>query len=185
MFVTSVFARAKRKLFLVWGMVALASCASKPVVIVQNERPLFKLETYFAGHTHSWGVFENRAGEPTEILRTVTNGRWDGEHLHFEQDITFGSGKKEHRSWLITRLDDRHYSATGTGIVGIALGETSGNALHLDFTLDAVPGNPLGHVHMSQWLYLHSDGKMVVNRATVTKAGIVVAEITEQFQKDR
>lgn len=163
---------------------ALGGCASKPLQTFKNERPIFKPETFFDGHTHSWGVFESKSGEPTKTIYTETTGRWDGGSLHFEQDLVIGHDKKQHRSWLIRRLDAHHYSATGTGIVGTARGETCGNAFHLEFTLDALPGNPLGRVHMSQWMYLQADGVTMINRATVTKAGVIITEITEQFRKD-
>ena len=160
-------------------------CASKPVNAFERGRPIFKPEKYFAGHTHSWGVFETRSGKPTQILHTETRGLWDGKILHFEQDLFFEHDKNQHRSWLIRRLDEHHYSATGTGIVGVALGEAYGNVFHLNFTLDALPGNPLGHLHMSQWMYLQTDGVNMVNRDTLTKADVILTEITEQFRKDR
>jgi Protein of unknown function (DUF3833) len=165
--------------------IAMAGCASKPVASFRGGRPVLDPEKFFAGHTHSWGIFESRSGEPKEILRTETSGRLENGGLHFEQDLLFGSGKKMHRSWLIQRVDTHHYTATGTGIVGLARGEASGNVFHLDFTLDALPGNPLGRVHMSQWMYLQPDGATLVNRDTLTKAGLIVTEITELFRKDR
>jgi hypothetical protein len=164
-------------------VVAMGGCASEPLALFQNGKPLLEPEKYFAGHTHSWGLFETRSGAPRELLATETSGRLEGGVLHFEQNLTFGSGKKLHRSWLIVRMDANHYTATGTGIIGVAHGVSSGNAFHLDFTLDAVPGNPLGHVHMSQWMYLQSDGVTLINRDTLTKAGVIVAEITERFEK--
>ena len=72
-----------------------------------------------------------------------------------------------------------------TGIVGTAHAEAHGNAVHLDFTLDAVPGNPLAHLRMSQWLYLQDDGASLVNHDTLSKAGVILREITEYFHKDR
>jgi hypothetical protein len=163
----------------------LGGCAGRPIESFSNAHPQFKPETYFAGHTHSWGIFETPAGQPSRILHTETAGHWDGATLHFEQDIQFEHGSTEHRSWLLRRLDDHHYAATGTGIIGMAHGAAYGNVFHLDFTLDAAPGNPLAHVHMSQWMYLQPDGKTLVNRDTITKAGIIITEITELFQKDR
>ena len=161
------------------------SRARDPVSLFANGRPIFILEKFFAGRTHSWGVFERRSGAPKQTLTTKTNGVWQDGILHFEQDIAFADGKRQHRSWRIRRLDEHHYSATGTGIVGTARGEAWGNAFHLDFTMAVLGANPLGHVHMSQWLYLQEDGVTLINRATATKAGIIVAEITEQFRKDR
>ena len=164
-------------------ILALEGCASKPLTAFKDGRPIFKPEKFFAGHTRSWGIFETHSGQPTQILNTATTGYWDGGSFHFEQDLIFEHGKKRHRSWLIRRLDEHHYSATGTGIVGMARGEAWGNAFHLEFTLDALPGNPLGHLHMSQWMYLQPDGVTMVNRDTLTKLGVIVTEITEQFQK--
>lgn len=170
-----------------FAAIALASGgrASRPVESFENGRPLLQPEKFFAGRTHSWGIFETRSGQPSQILFTKTAGRWDGADLHFEQDLVFEHGKTQHRSWLIHRCDAHRYSATGTGIIGTARGEAFGNVFHLIFTLDASPGNPLAHVRMSQWMYLQPDGATLINRDTLTKAGIVVTQITEQFKKDR
>jgi hypothetical protein len=162
-----------------------SSLAASPFEVVKGERPLFKPEQYFAGRTHSWGVFESRSGAPTRIIQTQTKGRWKNGELQFEQDLQIDHAKKMHRSWTLRRVGPQRYAAVGTGIVGTARGEAHGNAFHLEFTLDALPGNPLGHVRMYQWMYLQPDGVTMLNRARLTKAGVVVAEITEQFRKDR
>jgi hypothetical protein len=162
-----------------------AGCASKPLASFSGSRPAFDPLKYFAGRTHSWGVFETPSGKPTQILRTYTEGRLKADGLHFEQDLVFEKGRKAHRSWVIRRVDEHHYTATGTGIVGTARGEARGNIFHIDFTIDALPGNPLAHLRMRQWLYLQEDGVTVINRATLSKGGVVVAMVTEQFRKDR
>ncbi len=137
----------------------------------------------FNGRTHSWGVIESRGGEPRQVLTTQTQGHWEGDTFHFEQDLAFENGRRSHRSWRIKRLDAHRYTATGTGIVGEARGEAYGNVFHLEFTLDLSPGNPLTRVHMSQWMYLQPDGRTMINRDVLTKGGVVVAHITEQFTK--
>ena len=38
---------------------------------------------------------------------------------------------------------------------------------------------------MAQWMYLQPDGRTMINHDTLTKAGIVVAHITERFTKER
>lgn len=167
------------------ALLAAAASAKTPAEVVKNGRPILKPEQYFAGRTHSWGVFESRSGNPTKLIHTQTQGRVQGGVLRFEQDLQIERSKNSHRSWLIRRVDEHHYTATGSGIVGTARGEAYGNALHLEFTIDAVPGNPLAHLHMSQWLYLQPDGRTLINRATITKGGITLAQVTEQFQKDR
>lgn len=181
------FLQSRRLLtpLLISAAFGIGGCASKSPTAFAEGRPIFAPEKYFAGHTHSWGTFETPSGLPTKALMTTTDGRWAADGLHFEQDLVIEPGKKSHRSWLIRRLDAHHYTATGTGVVGVARGEAYGNAFHLDFTLDAFPGNPFGHLHMSQWMYFQADGVTMVNRDTLTKAGITVAQISEQFHKDR
>lgn len=164
--------------------VAFNGCASKQTVSFKDGKPAFDPGEYFRGRTHSWGIMESRAGTPSQILTTQTQGHWAGDVFHFEQDIVFEKGKSQHRSWLIRRVDAHHYTATGTGIVGKARGEAYGNVFHLEFTLALSSGNPLLRVHMSQWMYLQRDGRTMVNSDTITKAGLIVARITEQFTKD-
>lgn len=175
--------RFYRPLFIALTLV-LGGCAGQPIGSFESARPIFDPMKFFAGRTHSWGIFETPSGQPKSLLKTTTEGRTAPAGLHFEQELFFADGKKSHRSWLIRRLDAHHYTATGTGIVGIARGTAYGNVFHLDFTLDAFPGNPFGHLHMSQWMYLQPDGVTMINRGTLTKAGLIVTQITEQFRKD-
>jgi hypothetical protein len=67
--------------------------------------------------------------------------------------------------------------------VGTARGDAYGNVFHWSFTLALSLGNPLANVRMSQWMYLQSDGKTMVNHSTIRKFGIVVGQVTEQFRK--
>lgn len=166
------------------GMVTGCANPRQTMEKFSRESPKMVPEQFFAGRTHSWGVFEMAKGAPTQVLTTKTVGVPTKDGLRFEQELRF-SGKQMHRSWLVRKVGEDRYLATGTGIVGVAHGETSGNVFHLDFTLDALPGNPLGRVRMSQWMYLQQDGRTLVNRGTMTKAGIVVAQVSEQFQKGR
>jgi hypothetical protein len=165
------------------GLVS-SGCASRPVTSFAGGRPVFDPGEFFLGRTHSWGIIESRSGEPSQVIATQTEGHWKGDVFYFEQDLSFEKGKRSHRSWQIRRVDAHHYVATGTGIVGEARGSAYGNVFHLEFKMDIAPGNPLGRVHMSQWMYLQPDGRTMINRDTLTKGGVIVAHITEQFTKD-
>ncbi len=146
-------------------------------------RPEFQPTKFFTGRTSSFGVMENRRGEPKEIVKTETVGEWVGDTLRLEQDLSLGSGKPQHRSWRIRKLDAHRYEATANDIVGTVRGEAYGNVFHWSFTLALSPGNPVANVRMSQWMYLQPDGRTMVNHSTIQKFGIVVAQVTEQFRK--
>jgi hypothetical protein len=158
-------------------------CSSMKVPQFAGERPLFDPTRFFAGHTSSIGVMENRRGAPEEIVRTQTTGHWEGKTFLLEQDLEVGEAKPQHRSWRIRRLDAHHFSATATDVVGTAVGEAYGNAFHWSFPLALSPGNPLATVRLSQWMYLQPDGQTMVNHTTITKFGLVVAQVTEQFRR--
>lgn len=160
-------------------------CASRRVESFAGAKPVFDPGAFFSGRTRSWGVIESRSGQPSQVLTTQTQGHWKGDTFHFEQDLFFEKGKRQHRSWRLRRVDAHEYVATGTGIVGEARGVAHGNVFHLQFTMALAPANPLLRVHMSQWMYLQADGRTMINRAVLTKAGVTVAQITEQFVKDR
>ena len=162
----------------------LASCTSMKPSDFAAGRPLFDPAEFFTGHTKSSGVLENRAGAPKQRVRTETFGKWAGDSLELEQDLVFGDGQRQHRSWRIRRVDAHRYEATANDVIGTIRGESYGNVFHWSFRLALSPGNPLGNVHMSQWMYLQPDGRTVINHSTISKLGIVVAQVTEQFRRD-
>ena len=150
----------------------------------QEGRPIFDPARFFAGQTSSCGVLENRSGTPKERVTTRTTGHWEGEVLHLEQELKFGDGKAQHRSWRIRRIDAHHYEATANDMVGTVRGQAYGNVFHWSFTLALAPGNPFANVRMSQWMYLQPDGRTMINHTTIRKFGIVVAQVTEQFRRE-
>lgn len=165
-----------------FGAVALTGCAA--LAPRDFAEPRFDPIAFFTGTTKSSGVIENRGGSPTQRVETKTRGRLSGEILELEQDLAFSDGKRQHRSWRIRRIDPHFYEATANDMVGSARGEAYGNVFHWSFRLALSPGNPLGNVRMTQWMYLQPDGKTMINHTTIRKFGIVVAQVTEQFRRD-
>ncbi len=171
------------RLFFCAAASLLASCATMKISQFAEGRPRFEPTEFFTGRTHSYGVMENRSGAPKQVVTTDTIGRWEGNTLHLEQDLVLDGGKPQHRSWRIQKRDAHHFEATANDIIGTVQGEAQGNVFHWSFTLALSPGNPLANVRMSQWMYLQSDGKTMVNHSTISKFGLVVAQVTEQFRR--
>ena len=73
------------------------------------------------------------------------------------------------------------FTATANDMVGEAQGEAAGRVFHWSWVLALQPGNALKNVTMSQWMYLEDGGSML-NHTTITKLGVVVAQVSEQFQ---
>jgi len=136
---------------------------------------------FFEGHTHSWGVIESRSGAPTEHVVTDSHGERDGtDRLRMVQHLSFQDGTTQDRNWTLWRSGPDQFDATANDMVGTAKGTADGNIFHWTWVLARSPGNALMNVTMSQWMYRLADGSVMI-RTTVSKLGIIVAEVSEQF----
>ena len=142
--------------------------------------PVFDPIRFFTGHVASWGVLENRSGQPTRIVTTDCLGEVDGDTLRMTQRLTIGQDAPVTRTWQMRRTVPGHYEATANDMVGTATGAASGRAFHWNWTLATSPGNDLKNVEMDQWWYLLDDGSML-NRTTVRKLGVILIEVSEHF----
>jgi hypothetical protein len=163
-------------------LLALTSCSApiSPSKLADSS-PAFDPLKFWSGHHRSWGVMENRAGAPTDIVTTDCQGTpaADGS-LSMAQTLTVG-GKTTHRDWRLRRTGPTTYAATANDMVGEAHGTATGRVFHWSWTLALSPGNPLKDVLMDQWMYLYPNGTMM-NRTTIRKLGLILAEVSEQFE---
>ena len=166
------------------AVVALLAACSEPLGVEKfaSTGPDFDPVRFWTGHTRSWGVLENRSGEPTSIVQTDCVGDAEGaDGLHMRQRLTLDDGTVQNRDWHMRRLAGGQYEATANDMVGTASGTAAGRAFHWSWVLALKPGDSLHDVTMDQWMYLMDDGAMV-NRTTIRKLGVILAEVTEQFQ---
>ncbi len=161
----------------------LAGCSSLAPSHFAGAKPAFDPIAFFTGHTDSWGVFENRSGDPSRRFTTSCVGHLEGGTLVLDQEFIYEDGQHQQRHWRIRRTDSHHLEATANDVVGTGTGEVYGNAFHWEYTVALKPGNPLYNVHLKQWMYLQPDGRTMLNRATVTKLGVEVAQVTEGFRR--
>ena len=175
---------ARRFLSLAAATALLAGCSHLPPQGFAWVGPRFEPVAFFTGHTRSWGVFEDRTGaNPTRWFTTDCHGRMEDGALALDQTFTYSDGSTQQRHWRIRRVDEHRYEATADDVVGTGRGEAYGNAFHWEYTVALQPGNPLGNVRLKQWMYLQADGRTMLNRGTVSKAGVTVAQIAEEFAK--
>ena len=172
-----------------WGSVAaialslsLLGCAPS-LPVSSFGAPAFDPVRFYTGHVRSWGVVENRSGEPVSEVSTDCRGEADGpDGLRMTQTLTMGDGKTQTREWRMRRVAPNRYEATANDMVGVATGESGGRAFHWTWTLATEPGNPLLDVSLEQWMYFHENGTMV-NRTMIRKLGVLLAQVTEQFER--
>lgn len=165
-------------------LAAMASgCTSMQPRQFAGASPTFDPVAYFTGPTRSWGVIENRDGNPKSRFRTRMMGRAIPDGVVITQDFTFQDGHQQQRIWHLKRVSAHRYDATAADVIGIATGYAWGNTFRWEYTLQLKPGNPLSRVHMKHWMYLTDDDGLVINRVVISKLGVTVAETTEYFRR--
>ena len=168
------------------ALLSLLSC-SDPLAVnaFTDTPPELDPVRFFTGHVRSWGVLEDRSGQPTSIVTTDCAGTPEGpDGLHMVQHLQLGTDAPTTRDWHMRRIAPGRYQATANDMVGDTVGDASGRAFHWQWTLALSPGNSLKNVTMDQWWYLQPDGSLL-NRTTIRKLGIIAAEVTEHFVPDR
>jgi Protein of unknown function (DUF3833) len=150
-----------------------------PVESFADQDPRFDPVAFFTGHVRSWGVFEDRSGQPTGWVATDCEGRLDGSGtLHMTQRLTRHDGSVQTREWQMRRTSPNRVEASANDMVGTAVGEGAGRAFHWRWVLAAASGQP--ELTLEQWFYLTDTGAML-NRTGISKFGILLAQVTEQF----
>ena len=174
------------RLFPLLPLLLLVGCSDPlPVSAFKDVPPNLDPVRFFTGHVHSWGVLENRSGQPTSTVLTDCVGTADGpDGLRMTQRLTIGAEPPVIREWHMRRLSPTRFEATANDMVGVAGGEAAGRAFHWQWTLALSPGNALKNVTMDQWWYLEPDGSLL-NRTVISKLGYIAAEVTEHFIPDR
>ena len=164
----------------------LTSCSEPlPVPRFADLGPALSPIAFFTGHVRSWGVLEDRSGQPTQIVTTDCEGATDRDgSLRMTQRLHVGDDPVTVRDWRMRQTGPGRFEATANDMVGTAIGEAAGPAFHWQWTLATAPGNSLKNVVLDQWWYLQADGSML-NRTTIRKVGFIAAEVTEHFVPQR
>ncbi len=145
--------------------------------------PLFNPMSFFTGHVTSWGIEEDRAGAPIAIVTTDCQGTATGPHsIRMVQTLHVGTHQPTTRIWQFTQTNQASFTGTANDMDGQAAGTAAGPVFHWRWTLETSPGNALKNVTMEQWMYRLPDGTVLI-RTIVTKLGVRLIEVSEQFVK--
>ena len=191
-------------------LLSLSGCGTQKIGDYASEKPALDLRSYFNGMLDAYGVFTDRSGKVVKRFTVVMNCTWQGDDGVLDEDFSYSDGSKQKRVWRLKRLADGSYTGRADDVVGVALGESRGNAFHWAYTLnlpvdgkpsDAGPPQgaeaPLGgsavreatsvgativEVQFDDWMYLVND-KVMLNKAAMSKFGFALGEVTLSFTK--
>jgi hypothetical protein len=178
--------RFKRRLALAAGaavlLATLSGCGTQKIADYANEKPTLDLRSYFNGTLDAYGVFTDRSGKVVKRFTVVMNCTWQGDDGVLDEDFSYSDGTKQKRVWRLKRLADGSYTGRADDVVGIALGESRGNAFHWAYTLSLPVDSKVYEVQFDDWMYLVND-KVMLNKAAMSKFGFGLGEVTLSFTK--
>jgi len=164
------------------GAATLAGCAGPKISDYVGEKPALDLRTYFNGTLDAYGVFTDRSGQVVQRFTVVMRCTWDGDNGVLDEDFVYSDGTTSKRIWRMKHLGDGRYSGTADDVVGVALGETRGNAFRWGYTLALPVDGRVWNVTFDDWMYLIDD-RVMLNKAFMSKFGVRLGEVTLSFVK--
>lgn len=173
----------KRRALLALGATGLlAGCAGHEIDRYTGEKPELDLRRYFDGTVDAWGVFTDRSGAVVKRFTVVIDCRWSGDEGVLDEAFTYSDGTTQRRVWRLTRQGNGRYIGRADDVVGEAVGEQRGNTLRWQYTLALPVDGRTWHVQFDDWMHL-MDERTLLNRATMSKFGVRLGEVTLSFRK--
>ena len=165
-------------------LIIITGCSNKmKPTDFKDKTPRLIIEEYLSGNVKAWGVLQNRSGKVTRQFRADLVGKWDGSKLILNEVFEWSDGEKQTREWSINKIDEHNYEGTASDVVGKAKGYSYGPAFKFEYVLLVPVKGKNIKITFDDWIFLQ-DKKVAINRATMTKFGIKVAELTVMFLKE-
>jgi len=161
---------------------ALGGCSTQTIDQYRQEKPVLDLQQYFNGVLDAYGVFTDRSGAVVKRFTVVMRCSWQGDEGVLDEDFSYSDGTTQKRIWRLKKLADGRYTGTADDVVGTAQGQARGNAFYWAYTLSLPVDGSVYDVKFDDWMYLMTDSVML-NKATMSKFGVRLGEVTLSFTK--
>ena len=149
----------------------------------KDQKPRLIIEEYLTGNVKAYGILQNRSGKVTRQFTADLDGKWDGQQLILDEKFNWNDGEIQTRQWKINKIDEHNYEGTASDVVGTAKGFSYGPAFKFEYVLLVpVKGKEI-KITFDDWIF-KQDERVAINRATMTKFGFKVAELTVMFVKN-
>ena len=149
----------------------------------KNTEPEIKIEKYFEGQVKAWGILQDRKGRATRQFKANMIGKFENNILTLEEDFFWKDGETQRRVWKIKKIDEHNYIGTAPDVVGEAKGVSYGSAFKFEYNLMIPFKGKNIKIRFDDWIF-KQDEKVAINRATLTKSGFKVGELTVFFEKN-
>lgn len=162
----------------------MISCSKADISHYADLKPEFDLFSYFEGETTGWGIVQNRSGKLLrQFVVSITGTFTDENTIVLDEDFIWNDGEESTRIWTIKRTAANQYEGRADDVVGTAQGESSGNALNWRYHLNIETEGSTWKVFFDDWMFLQPN-QVLINKASMSKFGIHLGDITISFSKD-
>jgi len=164
------------------ALVLLGACAGPTPADYAAEKPVLDLKRYFDGELVAHGIFTDRSGRVLRRFTVDMTGTWNGKQGTLDERFTYSDGKTERRVWRLTDEGGGRWTGRADDVVGVAEGQSAGNALNWRYTLRLPVDGSVYDVQFDDWMFL-MDERVMLNKAEMSKFGIRLGEVTLAFYR--
>ena len=143
--------------------------------------PIFEPENYFAQRLDAYGVFVDRFGSIQRQFEVVVEGRKTDTGFSLDEYFLYDDGEREERRWDVTALGNGRYEGRCRDVIGVARGVCTANMLSWKYRFRLEMFGRKVAVTFDDVMVLQAGG-VLVNRATVSKAGLKLGEVLLTFR---
>ena len=143
--------------------------------------PSFVPERYFAQRLDAYGVFVDRFGTIRRQFEVAVTGQQTDTGFILDEAFLYDDGETEHRRWEVTSLGEGRYEGRCADVVGVARGLCTANMLSWRYQFRLAMYGRKVTVGFDDVMVLQF-GDILVNRATVSKAGFRLGEVLLSFR---
>ena len=163
-------------------LATLTGCASQNLAGYASEKPVLDLTQYFNGTVDAHGIFQGRSGQIVRRFTVVMECSWKATRACWTKPSPIPTAPPQRRIWRLTKHADGHYTGTPTtwwaqpGARRRAMPFAGATRWRCRWMAKVY------HVDFDDWMYL-IDERVMLNRATMSKFGVRLGEITLSFTK--
>ena len=143
--------------------------------------PTFLPEDYFDGQLAAFGMFIDRFGTVQRQFRVTIEGRRTDDGFILDEYFVYDDGALETRQWIVTACGDGLYRGECADVLGHATGRLTDNVLSWRYKFNLPMFGRKVTVLFDDVMALQ-DGSVMVNRAKVSKWGILLGEVLITFR---
>ncbi|TKB07269.1 DUF3833 domain-containing protein [Desulforhopalus sp. IMCC35007] len=164
-------------------LLLLSGCSAIDMSRYSHNTPKLDLFDYFNGNTRGWGIVQDRKGTLTRQFVVDIVGQVNSKgNLVLDEHFDWSDGEKSQRIWELSKQSEHDYSGTAADVIESADGKLYGNVLNWKYLLNLKVDDTTWKIRFDDWMFLVSD-ELLLNKATMTKFGFKVGEVTIVFQK--